>query len=99
MRSRREDGHAGLAADPRTTEQLEYDLLMDVRRAALHNRGWRIGREAKGRFILYPPPGEGSPIVLASKAPWKWAWDPPPPPERLAWRATGARIGKQVLSA
>lgn len=53
----------------------------------LHNKGWRIKREGKGPFILHPPPGEGPPVVLASKAPWKRAWDPPPPLERAGWRS------------
>ena len=63
----------------------------------LHNRSWRITRDGKNPFILHPPPGEGKPIMLESKAAWKWAWDPPPPPERAAWRAAGSHVaGPQV---
>ncbi len=32
--------------------------------------------------------GGGGPVVLRSKAPWRWVWDPPP--ERAAWRRLAA---------
>ncbi|WP_235008289.1 HNH endonuclease signature motif containing protein [Microbacterium timonense] len=62
-------------------------LLCRFHHMLLHNRGWRITRDGRGPFVLHPPPGEGAPIILESKAAWKWAWDPPPPPERAGWRA------------
>lgn len=62
-------------------------LLCRWHHLLLHNQGWRITRDKKGPFVLHPPPGEGPPIVLESKAAWKWAWDPPPPPQRAGWRA------------
>lgn len=62
-------------------------LLCRFHHLLLHNRGWKITRDRKGPFVLHPPPGDGTPIVLTSKAPWTWAWDPPPPPDRAGWRA------------
>lgn len=32
--------------------------------------------------------GRGEPVMLRSKAPWRWAWDPPP--ERVGWRPAAA---------
>ncbi|MBN9185321.1 MAG: ATP-binding cassette domain-containing protein, partial [Microbacterium sp.] len=61
-------------------------LLCRFHHMLLHNRGWRITRDGHGPFILHPPPGEGSPRALVSKAAWRWAWDPPPPAERGGWR-------------
>jgi hypothetical protein len=65
-------------------------LLCRFHHLLLHNRGWKIRRRGKGPFVLHPPPDQGAPIVLVSKAPWKWAWDPPPPPGRATWRAAAA---------
>jgi hypothetical protein len=62
-------------------------LLCRFHHMLLHNNGWRITRNERGPFVLHPPLGEGEPIVLESKAAWKWAWDPPPPPDRAGWRA------------
>lgn len=62
-------------------------LLCRHHHMLLHNRAWRITRDGHGPFVLHPPPGEGPPIRLDSKAAWKWAWDPPPPLERSHWRA------------
>lgn len=62
-------------------------LLCKFHHLLLHNRGWKIRRRGKESFVLHPPPGEGEPIVLASKASWKWAWNPPPLPKRAGWRA------------
>jgi len=62
-------------------------LLCRFHHMLLHNNGWRIRRDGMGPFVLHPPPGSGAPIVLQSKAAWKWAWDPPRPPDRTGWRA------------
>lgn len=62
-------------------------LLCRFHHMLLHSNGWRIRREGLGPFVLHPPPGDGAPIALKSKAAWKWAWDPPPP-DRAGWRAS-----------
>lgn len=62
-------------------------LLCRFHHMKLHNQGWRIARDGKGPFVLHRPSGEGAPVVLVSKAAWKWAWDPPPPPDRVGWRS------------
>ncbi|MCR2783941.1 MULTISPECIES: HNH endonuclease signature motif containing protein [unclassified Microbacterium] len=59
-------------------------LLCRFHHMLLHNAGWKITRDGQGPFILHPPCG-GAPIVLRSKSPVKWAWDPPP--DRSGWRA------------
>ncbi len=61
-------------------------LLCRFHHLTLHNNGWRITRDKKrGLFLLHPPPGmDGAPIVLRSKSPLRWLWDPPP--ERRHWR-------------
>jgi hypothetical protein len=61
-------------------------LLCRFHHMLIHDNGWRITRDGKGAFVLHRPPGEGDPIVLTSKAAWKWAWDPPPFPDRPRWR-------------
>jgi hypothetical protein len=66
-------------------------LLCRFHHLLLHNNHWRITREGDACFVLHPPPGSGGPVVLATKAPWSWAWDPPPPPE-----IPGGRIGPRA---
>jgi len=73
-------------------------LLCRFHHLLLHNNGWRITRDGSGPFVLHPPPGTGrAPVVLESKAPWRWAWDPPPPPGRPTWRAMSR--GASTVSA
>lgn len=77
-------------------------LLCRFHHLLLHNRGWQIKRDGKGPFLLHPPPGEGPPIALESKAAWRWAWDPPPPPDRPGWRGEwtperSEHVGESVL--
>lgn len=60
-------------------------LLCRFHHLLLHNRGWRIRRDGTHAFVLHPPPGEGEPIILRSKATWRWAWTPPPQPP--GWRS------------
>lgn len=60
-------------------------LLCRYHHLTLHNNGWRIEPAVGGRFVLHPPPGSGgAPILLRSKAPLRWLWDPPP--DRVGWR-------------
>lgn len=74
-------------------------LLCRFHHLLLRNQGWRISRDGAGPFVLHPPgqTGENSatagvdapdrepvPLVLASKSPLRWAWDPPP--DRGGWR-------------
>lgn len=70
-------------------------LICRFHHVHLHFGGWAIENEGKGRFLLVPPPGEGAElgcgadgrsagIVLTSKSPLRWLWDPPP--ERPGWR-------------
>jgi len=61
-------------------------LLCRFHHLLLHNNHWRITRDGDACFVLHPPPGSGGPVVLATKAPWSWAWDPPPLPEIPGWR-------------
>lgn len=68
-------------------------LLCRFHHMLLHNNGWRIRRDGKGAFVLYPPAGEGDPIVLRSKAAWQWAWVPPPPLHRQSWRTAPRAAG------
>lgn len=64
-------------------------LLCRHHHMLLHNRGWRITRAGHALFILHPPPGEGPPRELSSKAPWKWTWDVPVrDPALTSWRQT-----------
>ncbi|GAA3912757.1 HNH endonuclease signature motif containing protein [Microbacterium invictum] len=64
-------------------------LLCRFHHLLLHNGGWRITREGfdtgpeLGPFILHSPTGEK--IVLKSKSPLRWAWNPPP--DRCGWRS------------
>ncbi|MCR2826643.1 HNH endonuclease signature motif containing protein [Microbacterium sp. zg.Y909] len=58
-------------------------LLCRFHHLLLHNQGWKITRDGRGPFLLHPPGGE--PIVLRSKSPVRWAWEPPP--DRAGWRA------------
>lgn len=60
-------------------------LLCRFHHMLLHNRGWRLLRDGKDPFRLRAP--DGQEVVLRSKAPWRWAWEPPPPPRRAGWRA------------
>lgn len=61
-------------------------LLCRFHHLHLHNAGWRISRDARGPFVLHAPAHVGGePIVLRSKSPLRWLWDPPP--ERAGWRA------------
>ncbi len=60
-------------------------LLCRFHHLLLHNQGWRITRDGHGPFLLHPLGGRGEPIVLRSKSPLRWAWDPPP--DRVGWRA------------
>ncbi|MGX1702872.1 DUF222 domain-containing protein [Microbacterium sp. NPDC055357] len=83
-----ESHHIDHVADGGRTDIDRGILLCRYHHLLLHNRGWRIRRAEKRRFVLHPPPDVGEePIILASKASWKWAWDPPPPPTRSGWRA------------
>ena len=60
-------------------------LLCRFHHLHLHNCGWRIARSEVGDFLLHAPVGTGGePIVLQSKSPLRWLWDPPP--ERGRWR-------------
>ena len=60
-------------------------LLCRYHHLTLHNNGWRITRDGKGPFLLHPPPHlNAHPIVLTSKSPLRWLWDPPP--DRVSWR-------------
>ena len=61
-------------------------LLCRFHHLLLHNNRWRITRDGNGPFVLHPPEGTGGPLVLGTKAPWSWAWDPPPPPALPGWR-------------
>lgn len=64
-------------------------LLCRHHHMLLHNNGWHITRKGRNRFVLHPPPGEGTaPIELREKSPWAWLWDPPPPPRRPGWRVS-----------
>jgi hypothetical protein len=59
-------------------------LLCRWHHMELHHGGWRIGREGKGDFVLYPPPGRGDPIVLTARLALRYAWsDVDPPPKRF----------------
>jgi len=60
-------------------------LLCRYHHLHLHNAGWRITRSEKGPFVLHPPGSTGGEaVVLRSKSPLRWLWDPPP--ERQHWR-------------
>ncbi|GAA1930219.1 HNH endonuclease signature motif containing protein [Microbacterium aoyamense] len=60
-------------------------LLCRYHHLHLHNAGWRITRRDDGRFVLHAPPGSNSePVLLMSKSPLRWLWDPPP--DRVGWR-------------
>lgn len=61
-------------------------LLCRFHHLLLHNKGFKITRDAKGPFTLHHPQRQGSSVTLASKSAWSWAWDPPPPPARPGWR-------------
>ena len=56
-------------------------LLCRHHHMLLHNNGWQISRDGRGPFLLHPPPRQGDPIELKSKAPWKWAWTRPRRPK------------------
>lgn len=68
-------------------------LLCRFHHLLLHNNSWKITRSGQAPFVLHPPAGRGSPIILETKAPWSWVWDPPPPPDRPSWREGPARPG------
>ncbi|HET8927566.1 MAG TPA: DUF222 domain-containing protein [Microbacterium sp.] len=60
-------------------------LLCRHHHLTLHNNGWWITRDGMGPFVLHPPAGSGTgPIVMTSKSPLRWLWDPPP--DRVSWR-------------
>ncbi|MFT4220583.1 MAG: DUF222 domain-containing protein [Microbacterium sp.] len=59
-------------------------LLCRYHHMALHHGGWRITRDGLGPFLLHQPGNADDPIVLRSRSPLRWAWDPPP--ERPGWR-------------
>ena len=60
-------------------------LLCRYHHLHLHNTGWWITRESTGLFLLHPPArAGGEPIILQSKSPLRWLWDPPP--DRPHWR-------------
>ena len=60
-------------------------LLCRYHHLSLHNNGWRITRDGKGPFLLHPPPHLGTePVLLRSRSPLRWLWDPPP--DRAGWR-------------
>lgn len=60
-------------------------LLCRFHHLHLHNAGWRITRDGDGPFVLHPPAGSGEEsVILRSKSPLRWLWDPPPDRER--WR-------------
>ena len=75
------------AADHGRTDIDRGVLLCRFHHMLLHRHGWRVLREGRGAFVLRPPGGAGEDVELASKGPWRWAWDPPPPPARTGWRA------------
>ncbi|MFT4219115.1 MAG: DUF222 domain-containing protein, partial [Microbacterium sp.] len=78
--------HCDHWADGGNTDCDRGVLLCRFHHLGLHNNGWRITRHDDGPFLLHPPPGAGfsEPIVLRSKSPLRWLWDPPP--ERQHWR-------------
>lgn len=61
-------------------------LLCRFHHLLLHNNGYKITRDRHGPFVLHRPPDHGGSVVLQSKAPWSWAWNPPPFPNRPGWR-------------
>jgi hypothetical protein len=61
-------------------------LLCRFHHLLLHNNRYKITREGQGAFVLHRPTDRGGTVVLESKAPWSWAWNPPPPPDRPGWR-------------
>lgn len=65
-------------------------LLCRFHHLNLHNHGWRITVEAGRGFELHPTGGPvaDQPIVLRSKSPLRWLWDPPP--DRARWRTVPA---------
>ncbi|MCC2033721.1 DUF222 domain-containing protein [Microbacterium allomyrinae] len=59
-------------------------LLCRWHHTELHHGGWRITRQGRGDFVLHPPPGRGTPIVLAPRLALRYAWaDLDPPPRRF----------------
>jgi len=71
------------------TDTDEGVLLCRFHHLLLHNNGWRIERVAAG-FELHAPPGSGrEPVLLRSKSPLRWLWDPPP--DRAGWRSARER--------
>lgn len=76
-------------ADGGRTDCATGILLCRYHHLHLHNGGWRITRAGTGGFLLHPPPRTGGDvIVLRSKSPLRWLWDPPP--ERTSWRTAAA---------
>ncbi|MGB4779838.1 DUF222 domain-containing protein [Microbacterium sp.] len=87
--------HCDHWADGGTTDSDRGALLCRFHHLHLHNTGSRITRDGHGPFLLHPPPGAHTtragttagaedPIMLRSKSPLRWLWDPPP--DRAGWR-------------
>lgn len=74
-------------ADEGRTDVDRGVLLCRYHHMHIHAHGYKITRSGHGPFVLHPPPGDGPPRELTSKAPWKWTWDPPVlDPDRRTWR-------------
>lgn len=80
--------HCDRWADGGRTDCSVGVLLCRFHHLHLHHRGWRISRRSRGGFELRPPTAVGGePILLRSKSPLRWLWDPP---DRPSWRTAAA---------
>ena len=82
-----ESHHIDHHAEGGNTDTDRGILLCRFHHMALHDGGWRITRDGLGDFVLHPPPGGGSPVVLKPRLALTYAWagiDPPPPRFRPA---------------